>query len=226
MKMQKIKIHYLRLFIVGIISLIAPYLFCCHALAGPAAQPFHAGKTGSLEFSLDYHRDLSSNLKVNIGEIIFITEHGISDTWTNLNLQSAGGRLQWQAGRSPLKLGVGHYDSLVLNREISGFDLLRYDCNICGIDYTKFVLFLDPSVNRFLFGHRLKKSFMDGRLELGAHEVLLAAGDYNGWFYNPLPFVPYYFLQHVFLKAHELDNSNINMDSIRVKCTEKFLLMT
>lgn len=134
----------------------------------------------------------------------------LSMQWTSFNIQSMGDPVPWQAGRSPLALGTGHYDSTILNHDIPGFDILRYSFTFWGIEYDKFAAFLDGK-DRILFGHRFGGDFFQGRLELHAQELCLAAGEYDSLFNNPLPFVPYYLLQHVFLQEKELNNANINI---------------
>ena len=107
-------------------------------------------------------------------------------------------------GRDYMKWGPGYQGNLILSDNPPAFDMIKYsgtiDLNDLGgdfgkVNFTKFFSLLDPldGQNRYFSGQRLEYKPFDV-LTLGLSETAIISEDSSILFYNPLPFIPPYYL--------------------------------
>lgn len=109
-----------------------------------------------------------------------------------------------QVGRDYMKWGPGYQGSLMLTDNSPAFDMFKYsgtiDLNKSGesmakINFTKFFSLLDTldGQNRYFSGQRLEYKPFDA-LTLGLSETVIVSEGSSILFYNPLPFIPPYYV--------------------------------
>lgn len=112
--------------------------------------------------------------------------------------------LDLMVGRDYMKWGPGYQGNLILSDNAPSFDMLKYsgtiDLNDFGggygkINFTKFFSLLDSldGQNRYFSGQRLEYKPFDA-LTLGLSETVIISQDSSILFYNPLPFIPPYYV--------------------------------
>jgi len=112
--------------------------------------------------------------------------------------------LDLQVGRDYMKWGPGYQGNLILSDNPPAFDMIKYfgtiDLSDLGeglgnLNFTKFFSLLDPleGVDRYFSGQRLEYKPFDV-LTLGLSETAIISEDSSILFYNPLPFIPPYYL--------------------------------
>ena len=112
--------------------------------------------------------------------------------------------LDLMVGRDSMKWGPGYQGNLVLSDNPPAFDMIKYsgivDLNEFGeglgnLNFTKFFSLLDPlkGEDRYFSGQRLEYKPFD-ILTLGLSETAVISEDSSILFYNPLPFIPPYYL--------------------------------
>lgn len=112
--------------------------------------------------------------------------------------------LDVQVGRDSMKWGPGYQGNLILSDNPPAFDMIKYsgtiDLNDFGeglgkINFTKFFSLLDPldGQNRYFSGQRLEYKPFDA-LTLGLSETAIISQGSSILFYNPLPFIPPYYV--------------------------------
>lgn len=121
-----------------------------------------------------------------------LTPIKISEAWLNRRFWG----FDVTAGRKFIRWGPGRYGTLLLSDDSPAFDLLRVEGNLGPIRFDEFTALVDASKSKYFFGHRLEIKPFNG-LRLGIGETALAAGDFTGWLFNPIPFWPYYLTQYL-----------------------------
>jgi hypothetical protein len=130
-----------------------------------------------------------------------------------------------QAGRDYMRWGPGYQGSLILTDNPPAFDMFKYsgtiDLNNSGesiakINFTKFFSLLDTldEQNRYFSGQRLEYKPIPV-LTLGLTETAIISYDSSLLFFNPLPFVPPYYITRwiadVLEQSSEI-NTNVGVD--------------
>ena len=112
--------------------------------------------------------------------------------------------LDLQVGRDCMKWGPGYQGNLVLSDNPPAFDMIKYsgtfDLNEFGeglgsVNFTKFFSLLDTleDENRYFSGQRLEYKPFD-TLALGLSETAIISYNSSLLFFNPLPFIPPYYV--------------------------------
>jgi len=112
--------------------------------------------------------------------------------------------LDLQVGRDCMKWGPGYQGNLVLSDNPPAFDMIKYsgtfDLNELGeglgsVNFTKFFSLLDTleDENRYFSGQRLEYKPFD-TLTLGLSETAIISYNSSLLFFNPLPFIPPYYV--------------------------------
>ena len=112
--------------------------------------------------------------------------------------------LDLMVGRDSMKWGPGYQGNLVLSDNPPAFDMIRYSGTVDlsdfggrngSLNFTKFFSLLDPLAgeSRYFSGQRLEYKPFD-ILTLGLSETAVISQESSLLFFNPLPFVPPYYL--------------------------------
>jgi hypothetical protein len=128
-------------------------------------------------------------------------------------------------GRNYMKWGPGYQGNLILSDNSPAFDMIKYsgtiDLNELGeglgrVNFTKFFSLLEPldGKNRYFLGQRLEYKPLD-TLTLGLSETAIISENSSILFFNPIPFIPPYYLTRWIadkLKQNSEINSNVGID--------------
>lgn len=138
-------------------------------------------------------------------------------------------------GRDYMRWGPGYQGNLILSDNSSAFDMLKYsgtiDLNDFGggygkINFTKFFSLLGPLDNqeRYLLGQRLEFKPIP-ILTLGLSETAIISQDSSLLFFNPLPFIPPYYVTWWIAKMFSPQevNCNVALDA-EINLTQKIKL--
>jgi len=112
--------------------------------------------------------------------------------------------LKLQIGRDAMRWGPAHQGSLILSDNPPPFDMIKYSGTVDlsdfgegygNLNFTKFFSLLDPleGENRYFSGQRLEYKPMPS-LTLGLSETAIISYNSSLLFFNPLPFIPPYYL--------------------------------
>lgn len=143
--------------------------------------------------------------------------------------------LDLMVGRDYMKWGPGYQGNLILSDNAPAFDMLKYsgtiDLNDFGggygkINFTKFFSLLDSldGQNRYFSGQRLEYKPFDA-LTLGLSETAIISQDSSILFYNPLPFIPPYYVTWwiASMFSPQEVNCNVALDA-EINLTQKIKL--
>lgn len=162
-------------------------------------------------FGIDYINNFTSltNSKINQAyistslpsfELAIPNNTTLFPSLSNIDFPS----LKLQIGRDSMRWGPAHQGSLILSDNPTPFDMIKYsgtvDLSDFGEDYgnlnfTKFFSLLDPlkGEDRYFSGQRLEYKPFD-TLTLGLSETAIISYNSSLLFFNPLPFIPPYYL--------------------------------
>ncbi|MCG2821364.1 MAG: capsule assembly Wzi family protein, partial [Candidatus Atribacteria bacterium] len=143
--------------------------------------------------------------------------------------------LDLMVGRDSMRWGPGYQGNLILSNNPPAFDMIKYsgtiDLNdlwegLGKINFTKFFSLLDSldGQNRYFSGQRLEYKLLDA-LTLGLSETAIISQDSSILFYNPLPFIPPYYVTWwiaSMLSPQEV-NCNVALDA-EINLTQKIKL--
>ncbi|MBU4602297.1 capsule assembly Wzi family protein [bacterium] len=143
--------------------------------------------------------------------------------------------LDLMVGRDSMRWGPGYQGNLILSNNPPAFDMIKYsgtiDLNdlwegLGKINFTKFFSLLDSldGQNRYFSGQRLEYKLLDA-LTLGLSETAIISQDSSILFYNPLPFIPPYYVTWwiaSMLSPQEV-NCNVALDA-EINLTRKIKL--
>lgn len=163
---------------------------------------FTCRQSEAQQLSLTVQKEYPSSINLNLhaGYSFDNKEYKLYD----INLKAP---LPWGyvcAGKAALSWGPGESGNLILSPN-TGLDLLKIggSMKLWGIPFAweNFWAKIEDrgGLERGLFGHRINIIYRNW--ELGLAETVVLSGDFSPWFYNPVPVIPYYLIQHLLLKA-------------------------
>ena len=133
-------------------------------------------------------------------EIPTPTNTTIFPSLSNIEISS----LKLQIGRDSMRWGPAYQGSLILSDNPPSFDMIKYSGTLDltdfggglgNLNFTKFFSLLDPlkGEDRYFSGQRLEYKPFD-TLTLGLSETAVISQESSLLFFNPLPFIPPYYL--------------------------------
>ncbi|GAG74441.1 unnamed protein product [marine sediment metagenome] len=200
-------------------------------------------------FNILTHTDYDWTSNIQEGEIPFWVQ--IKQAYINLNLPSFKIAISDNVsflpdnigisdfcllvGRDYMRWGPGYQGSLTLSDNSTAFDMFKYsgtiDLNDFGestakINFTKFFSLLDTldEQNRYFSGQRLEYK-PTPTLTLGLSETVIVSEDSSILFYNPIPFIPPYYVTWWIAGMFEPQevNCNVALDA-EINLTQKIKL--
>lgn len=140
---------------------------------------------------------------------------GLSEAFLDLGKEN----FTFSLGRKIITYGPGRYGYPMLGPlgngpSAEGYDQIGYSFGWGNLRYHKFYALVSEEAFRSLLGQRTTYRWRD--LTLGFSETALLNSDTPGYFYQPLPFIPVYFLQFLGYRVFEIpgvnDTANLAMD--------------
>jgi hypothetical protein len=156
--------------------------------------------SGELDFLETQLKQAYIKLKLPSFEIPTPTDTAIFPSLSNIEFPA----LDLLVGRDYMRWGPGYQGSLILSNNSPAFDMLKYSGtidlddlggNLGKANFTKFFSLLDPldERNRYFLGQRLEYKPLSNII-IGLSETAIISNDSSILFFNPLPFVPLYYL--------------------------------